>query len=533
MSGESLCSGMSSGVCRGGAPSSSSRQGGVSRHLLSWRRRIMPGHGIHASESCGAQEDDGVALGSAASASGASGVGVLQSLGSSSQSTHHQRRRRTHVEMRFPTLLEHCKQKKGGNAVDASTTTRKKTHLLRRTTRRCHGSAQFASGPAALGTAGHATKTKCRRRRDHANAAAATATATTAVAAANAAVPRWTATTTTRGTAVVPVAHRPQPQPGTKANLLRSFISGGIAGMTAKTIEAPLDRVKIIFQTSQLQFSFPAAARKMQSLAQQEGVRALWKGNGVVMLRVAPYAALHFAAHEWFAAALKRPGTDGRRAAMVKKFLAGAGAGAFATCALYPLDVARAKMAVAAPGTCRNLWDTACTLTGSGRGIRGLYWGLGPTLLGILVYSGTTWTIYETLKEHPPRLPSLRGGQPDDHQHDARRHDARAPTTTSGTGSASTATSTSHSQHAFYGGFAGICGQVISYPLDVLRRRMQTTQLGNTMPLVVMSKMLKTEGVGSLFKGLSVNFVKGPVVTGVSFMTYNAIDRWLAKTYLP
>ena len=53
------------------------------------------------------------------------------------------------------------------------------------------------------------------------------------------------------------------------------------------------------------------------------------------------------------------------------------------------------------------------------------------------------------------------------------------------------------------------------------------------MPLVVMSKMLKTEGVGSLFKGLSVNFVKGPVVTGVSFMTYNAIDRWLAKTYLP
>ena len=62
---------------------------------------------------------------------------------------------------------------------------------------------------------------------------------------------------------------------------------------------------------------------------------------------------------------------------------------------------------------------------------------------------------------------------------------------------------------------------------------MQTTQLGNTMPLVVMSKMLKTEGVGSLFKGLSVNFVKGPVVTGVSFMTYNAIDRWLAKTWLP
>ena len=358
---------------------------------------------------------------------------------------------------------------------------------------------------------------------------------------------------------LIPVSHhgvRSSANNGTQANanLLRSFISGGIAGMTAKTIEAPLDRVKIIFQTTQLRFSFPAAANMMRSLARDEGLRSLWKGNGVVMLRVAPYAALHFTAHEWLCTALKRPDEDTPRVAIIKKFLAGAGAGAFGTCVLYPLDVARAKMAVAPPGTCRNLWETVGTLAGSGRGIRGLYWGLGPTLLGILVYSGTTWTIYETLKEHPPlgALKLLVGPKPDaeedggkqgrakrrgaaaarsDETTKASLSSSRTATTTAGTGSASTATSTSHSEHAFYGGFAGISGQVVAYPLDVLRRRMQTTQLGNPMPVTVLGQMIRTEGVGSLFKGLSVNFIKGPIATGISFMTYNATNDFLSRVW--
>ena len=67
---------------------------------------------------------------------------------------------------------------------------------------------------------------------------------------------------------------------------------------------------------------------------------------------------------------------------------------------------------------------------------------------------------------------------------------------------------------ALAGGFAGICGQTVSYPLDVVRRRMQTAVLApglRTAPgtLAVFAELLRTEGVAGMYKGLSVNYFKG------------------------
>jgi hypothetical protein len=61
---------------------------------------------------------------------------------------------------------------------------------------------------------------------------------------------------------------------------LAHLVSGALAGATAKTVEAPLDRVKIIFQVSKQRFSLRAAGRQMLAIARSEGVAGLWKGNG-------------------------------------------------------------------------------------------------------------------------------------------------------------------------------------------------------------------------------------------------------------
>ena len=58
------------------------------------------------------------------------------------------------------------------------------------------------------------------------------------------------------------------------------LLAGALAGATAKTIEAPLDRVKIIFQVNKERFSLRAAVRRMLEISRNEGVRGLWKGNG-------------------------------------------------------------------------------------------------------------------------------------------------------------------------------------------------------------------------------------------------------------
>jgi hypothetical protein len=74
---------------------------------------------------------------------------------------------------------------------------------------------------------------------------------------------------------------------GAKASgrrVLFHLVAGALAGATAKTVEAPLDRVKIIFQVSKQRFSFPAAARQMVAIARAEGLTGLWKGNGACSL---------------------------------------------------------------------------------------------------------------------------------------------------------------------------------------------------------------------------------------------------------
>ena len=83
------------------------------------------------------------------------------------------------------------------------------------------------------------------------------------------------------GVPSAPVEILPEPRElGRGARFATHLCAGALAGATAKTIEAPLDRVKIIFQVSKLPFSFRAAGQQMVAIVRNEGVQGLWKGNG-------------------------------------------------------------------------------------------------------------------------------------------------------------------------------------------------------------------------------------------------------------
>jgi len=56
--------------------------------------------------------------------------------------------------------------------------------------------------------------------------------------------------------------------------------------MVAKTVVAPVDRIKIMFQVSSEKFQWRKIPEKMGKIIQEEGVRGLWKGNSATMLRL-------------------------------------------------------------------------------------------------------------------------------------------------------------------------------------------------------------------------------------------------------
>jgi solute carrier family 25 protein 42 len=273
-----------------------------------------------------------------------------------------------------------------------------------------------------------------------------------------------------------------------------SLCAGALAGALAKTTIAPLDRTKISFQVSQAPYSVRGALSFIRETWREKGGRALWRGNSATMLRVVPFAAVQFVAHEQFKLLLTP--SSGKLAAG-ERFLAGSLAGCTATLFTYPLDLVRARMAVTARDRYHHVYNVVLQTVRHG-GLGSLWKGIIPSLLGVIPYAGTSFFTYETLKQHyttlysapPPPLPRLA-----------------------------------------FGAFAGLLGQNVSYPLDIVRRRMQTEGLVSSVSYRTIHQTLthvfSTEGLRGLFKGVSMNWVKGPLAVTISFNTYDHTVRLL------
>jgi hypothetical protein len=68
---------------------------------------------------------------------------------------------------------------------------------------------------------------------------------------------------------------------------MKQFLSGAISGVAAKTLIAPLDRAKILFQVSQERFSYGAVVRQAKATIANEGFTSLYKGNLATVSRCA------------------------------------------------------------------------------------------------------------------------------------------------------------------------------------------------------------------------------------------------------
>ncbi|KAM4060373.1 mitochondrial carrier protein [Hirsutella rhossiliensis] len=321
----------------------------------------------------------------------------------------------------------------------------------------------------------------------------------------------------------------------------RSGVAGGLAGCAAKTVVAPLDRVKILFQASNPQFakytgSSFGVATAMRDIYHSEGALGLFRGHSATLLRIFPYAGIKFLAYEQIRALLI-PGREYETP--LRRLLSGSLAGVTSVFFTYPLEVVRVRLAFetkrdgrsSLTSICRQIYNehpveksAAARLPGAPAPLRAtasaiesvaprvglinFYRGFLPTLLGMLPYAGMSFLTHDTVSDlmrHPsvaqhttlPRTRNQPAGKP-------------APLRSWA--------------ELCAGGVAGLISQTASYPLEVIRRRMQVggavgdgrrLRLGETAGVI-----MRERGFRGFFVGLTIGYVKVIPMAAISFYTY-------------
>lgn len=320
--------------------------------------------------------------------------------------------------------------------------------------------------------------------------------------------------------------------------ILREIVTGGLAGAVAKTSVAPLERCKILYQTGRLHHT--GMIPTMRSIVRGEGVKGLFKGNGASVLRIIPYSAIHFGLYEHFRRSFVglAYGDDvPDTISTVIDLFAGSCSGATAVMLTYPLDIVRTRLAYISEGgsipveqgslprasstapssqkgsMCHHGTTIRTVLHDTMRreGLHGLYRGIGPSIYGILPYAGLKFFVYQDLKQmYHTRT-----------QRNVEPH-SRLPVPVM----------------LFFGGIAGLIAQTATYPIDVVRRRMQVEGLrilesNGSMDLLPRStpkallRIAQTEGWRSLFSGLSINYMKVVPSTAIGFTLYDFLKSQL------
>lgn len=125
------------------------------------------------------------------------------------------------------------------------------------------------------------------------------------------------------------------------------------------------------------------------------GVRGLWRGNGINIIKIVPESAIKFTTYEKVKRLIK--GDSEEDLNIYERICAGASAGAFSQTVIYPLDVMKTRLALGKTGQYRGILRSCCKIYRS-EGIVSFYRGYVPNILGVIPYAGIELGIYETLK---------------------------------------------------------------------------------------------------------------------------------------
>jgi solute carrier family 25 (mitochondrial adenine nucleotide translocator), member 4/5/6/31 len=237
---------------------------------------------------------------------------------------------------------------------------------------------------------------------------------------------------------------------GGSNQFVKDLLLGGIAGSIAKTLCAPIERVKLLLQTQhsnlQVKSEYNGIVDCFTRVYKEEGLISFWRGNLSNVIRYFPTTAINFSVKD----ALQRKfvsgiSKDDNFRLFIGNLLSGGTAGAIGLTIVYPLDFVRTRLAadIGKAEADRQFKGMADCLTKiyKNDGFVGLYRGFLISVIGIFVYRAFYFGGYDTGKK------MIWGS--DEEQRKANRL-----------------------AKFFFAQFVVSTSETISFPLDTVRRRL-------------------------------------------------------------
>jgi len=187
------------------------------------------------------------------------------------------------------------------------------------------------------------------------------------------------------------------------------FVLGGFSGAIAKTLTAPIERIKLVIQTQdanpKIRSGEVARYKGMvdcgSRIVSEQGFKRFWDGNFTNCIRYFPTQAFNLAFKDTFKAMFPKynPKTEFGKF-FGANLVSGGLAAASSMTIVYPLDYARTRLASdvgSGKKSFSGLGDCIVKTMKGPQGFFGLYAGFGVSVVGIVGYRGLQLGTFDTI----------------------------------------------------------------------------------------------------------------------------------------
>lgn len=261
--------------------------------------------------------------------------------------------------------------------------------------------------------------------------------------------------------------------------MIIDLLIGGIGGVVSRSIVAPIELNRLQKQNRFIPNS------TLSDVYKKEGLRHFWKGNGTNCIRIFPQISINYAVFRQTKKIVKKHIQNQN----ILNFSCGFISGITSMLIVYPLETTRTYLSLQ---TNKNKYKGVIdALKNIPR--KQLYQGVAASMYGFGGFSGIQYTSYYYINR--------------------------------------IIKDTSFDNKLYAGWFAGTFTVSITYPTDLIRRRLQLQGFDKSVPkyngiLDCCRKIFKNEGFRGFYRGLSATYLKTGPAVAIQFWTIETLNKY-------